>query len=112
MRIKSVLLTATLALASMTVAGAKSAKSYDVVISSTAKIANQQLKAGEYKMKLDGANAVFTDLDNGHTYTVPAKVQSGAKKFDVTAVGSQKTGDTEQIDSIELGGTTTTVAFD
>lgn len=112
MTIKSVLLTATLALASMTVAGAKGAKSYDVVIPASSTIANHQLKAGDYKMKLDGGNAVFTEVETGKKFTVPAKVENGAKKFNVTAVGSEKKGDTDQIESIELGGTTTTVAFE
>ena len=107
MKIKSLLLASALAIAGMSVAAAKSAKSYEIVLASPSKVANVQLPAGTYKMKVEGASAVFTNEDNGKSVTAPAKVETGNKKFDLTSVESNS----DQIHSIELGGTTTTVEF-
>ena len=57
-----------LALTSLLVA---SAKTYDITISSPTKVGSVQLKAGQYKLKVDGSNAVFTDQNNDKSYTTP-----------------------------------------
>jgi|SRR5579872_217078 len=108
MTIKSLLLTGALAVASLTVA---SAKSYDIVLSSPTKVANVQLKAGEYKVKMDGNNAIFTDVESGKSVTAPAKIETGDRKFSETAVSTEKKADMEQIQSIELGGSNTKIEF-
>ena len=108
MTIKSLLLTGALAVASLSVA---SAKSYDIVLSSPTKVANVQLKAGEYKLKLDGTNAVFTDVESGKSFTAPAKVQTANQKFQETAVSTEKKADVDQMQSIELGGSNTKIQF-
>ncbi|HMD70832.1 MAG TPA: hypothetical protein VKF41_05780 [Bryobacteraceae bacterium] len=108
MTIKSLLLSGTLAIASLSIA---SAKRYDIRLTSPTKVANIALKAGEYTLKLEGANAIFTDVESGKTYTAPAKIEKAAKKFDVTAVETDKKADVEHIQSIDLGGTTTKIEF-
>jgi hypothetical protein len=108
MTIKSLILTGALAVASLSVA---SAKSYDIVLANNTKVANVQLKAGEYKVKVEGSNAIFTAVESGKTFTAPAKVETAPKKFDLTAVDTSKDGDTDQISAIELGGTTTKLEF-
>ena len=108
MTIKSLLITGALAVASLSIA---SAKSYDIVLSAPEQVANVQLKAGEYSLKLEGNNAVFTDANNGKRFTAPAKVTAGDQKFDQTAVDSNKKADVDHIQSIELGGTKTKLEF-
>ena len=55
-------------------------KSYNVIFASPATVSGVQLKAGEYKVKVDGTNAVFTDR-NYKTVTAPVKVEISDKKF-------------------------------
>ena len=108
MNIKSLLLTGALAVATLSIA---SAKSYDIVIGNPTKVANVALKPGAYTLKLNGSNAIFTDVDNGKHYSAPFKSENAAKKFDVTAVDTQKKADNDRIQSIELGGTNTILEF-
>ena len=108
MTIKSLLITGALAVASLTVA---SAKSYDIVLSSNTKVANVQLKAGEYKVKVEGNSAVFTDVDSGKKVTAPATLKTADKKFSETAVSTEKKANVDQMQSIELGGSNTKIEF-
>jgi hypothetical protein len=85
-------------------------KSYDVIFSSPATVGGVKLAAGEYKVKVDGANAVFTD-SRAKSVTTPVKVETGTKKFSFTAVDATKEGDTDKVNAIELGGSTTKLEF-
>jgi hypothetical protein len=88
-----------------------SAKTYTVSLTHPSKAGSTQLTAGEYKLKVDGANAVFTDLRTSKSVTVPVKIETGEKKFPFTAVDSTQDGATERINSIQLGGSTTKIDF-
>ena len=105
---KTFVLGIVLTLSSIMFAGTKS---YQVVFSSVTKVGTVKLAPGEYTVKVDGANAVFTNNQNSKSVTTPVKVETGKKKFDYTAVDSTKDGDTEKVNSIELGGSTTVLAF-
>ena len=102
MTTKSLLLIGTLALASIA-----SAKSYDIILSSPAKAGNLQLGAGEYSLKVKGNTAVFTNVETGKSFTAAVKVQEGSKKFENTAVDTTTANGTDEIKSIELGGSNT-----
>jgi hypothetical protein len=102
MTTKSLLFIGTLALASIA-----SAKSYDIVLSSPAKAGSTQLSAGEYSLKVQGTNAIFTNVETGKSFTTAVKVQAGSKKFDNTAVDTENTKSGDQIKTIELGGSNT-----
>ena len=108
MTMKSILFTATLALATLTMA---SAKSYEISLQNNVQAGNVQLKAGQYSLKVEGSNAIFTDVQSAKSFTAPVKVDTGSKKFNVTMVDTDKTGATESIKSIELGGSKTTLEF-
>jgi hypothetical protein len=109
MNFKSLILTGVLAVASLSIA---SAKSYDIVLSGPTKVANVQLKAGEYTLKLDGNNAIFTDVESGKQFTAAAKIDAPATaKYHETAVDTDKKSDMDHISAIELGGTTTRIEF-
>jgi len=102
MNAKSLLLIGTLALA-----GIASAKSYDIVLSSPTKAGNVQLAAGEYSLKVKGNSAIFTNVETGKSFTAPVKVEDAGKKYDTTAVDSNKQNGTDEITAIELGGSST-----
>ena len=97
-----------LALASLSVV---SAKTYEIILSGPSKAGSIQLKPGQYKLKIEGSNAVFTDESNSKSYTTPVKVQTGEKKFDGTKVQSTKDGNVDKIEEIDLGGSKTKLGF-
>ena len=61
MTAKSFLIVGALSLASL---GIASAKSYDIVLSDPTMAGTTQLQPGEYKLKVEGTQAVFTDVQN------------------------------------------------
>jgi hypothetical protein len=103
-----ILLVGALTLASLSLA---SAKTYDIILTQASKAGNVQLAAGEYHLKIQGSNAVFTNLDNNKSFTVPVKVENAEKKFDQTAVDTNDANGSTTVQSIELGGSTTKLGF-
>jgi hypothetical protein len=86
-------------------------KSYDVIFSAPATVGGVQLAAGEYKVKVDGANAVFTDAHSFKSVSTAVKVETSTKKFQYTAVDATKDGSVDKVNAIELGGSTTKLEF-
>jgi hypothetical protein len=105
---KSFVLAGVLAISTLTIA---SAKTYELTLSSPAKAGNVQLKAGQYRLKVDGANATFIGVENGKSTTAPIKVVTTDKKFETTTVDASKEGNMEVIKDIELGGSKTKIEF-
>ena len=105
---KKLFLAGVLSLACLTIV---SAKSYEIVLSSSTKVGAVQLKAGQYLLKVQGSNAVFTNVETAKSYTTPVKVENGDTKFDETKIQSAKQGDTDQIQEIDLGGSKTKLGF-
>lgn len=87
------------------------AKSYEITLSAPTKAGSVELNAGQYRVKVDGANAVFTSSKNSKTFTTPVKVQTGEKKFEGTRVDTVTENGARAIKEIQLGGTTTTLQF-
>jgi hypothetical protein len=110
---KSLLLVGLLSLSSFAFAGAKGAgsKSFDIVLDSPVKAGTLRLAAGEYKVKLTGTTAVFTDTKSNKSVSTEVKVKTADRKFAHTAVDSSKQSDGQRIDAIELGGSTTEIDF-
>jgi hypothetical protein len=108
MTIKSFLIVGALSLASF---GIASAKSYDIVLTQPAMAGATQLQPGEYKLKIENNQAVFTDVQNAKSFSAPVKVENRSQKFSNTQVQSTKQGDMDHINSIDLGGSTTELNF-
>jgi hypothetical protein len=108
MTVKSVLLAGVLAITSLSLA---SAKTYEISLAGPSKAGSVTLKPGQYRLKVDGANAIFTEVETSKQFTVPAKVQTSDKKFDDTRVDAEKNSGTDVIKDIELGGTKTKLEF-
>jgi hypothetical protein len=101
---KSLLIVGALTLASL---GIASAKSYDITLSAPAMAGATELKPGEYKLKVEGSQAVFTDTENAKSFSVPVKVENSDKKFSYTSVESTNQDGMDQIKAIDLGGSNT-----
>ena len=87
-------------------AGLASAKSYDIDLVANAKAGTVELKPGEYKMKVEGSQAIFTDT-HGKSYTVPVKVENSDKKFSGTRIETANQNGIDIIQAIDLGGSDT-----
>jgi hypothetical protein len=85
-------------------------KAYDVIFSAPTTVGTVKLAPGQYTLKVNGENASFTNAEN-KTVSAPVKVENGAKKFQYTAVDTTKSNDGEKVNSIQLGGSTTTLEF-
>ena len=88
-----------------------SAKTYEITLTAVTKAGSVQLKPGQYTLKIQGNNAIFTDGNSGKSFTTPVKVEATDKKFDDTKVQSTKEGETEKIEEIDLGGSKTKLGF-
>jgi len=75
------------------------------------KVGNAQLKPGDYKVKVEGSNAVFTELESSKSVTTPVKVEDGNEKFDETRVQITRTSGAAVLEEIDLGGSKTKLEF-
>jgi len=91
--------------------GIASAKSYDIRLDSPSMVGNQQLKPGDYKLKIEGTQAVFTDVQTAKSWTAPVKVENATQKFGDTVVESTQQGDMAHINAIDLAGSNTKLEF-
>jgi len=104
MNAKSLLIVGAFTFASL---GIASAKSYDITLNAPAMAGATQLKPGEYKLKVEGSQAVFTDTENAKSFSVPVKVENSDKKFNYTSVESTNQNGMDQINAIDLAGSNT-----
>ena len=109
MRVKQSMLAAVLCLSSV---GLVQAKSHHITLSEPTMAGSTLLPAGNYKVTLEGTNAVLLNVDKDKTYTAPVKVESEAKKFDQTAVLTSSASGESRIQAIELGGSNEKLQFD
>lgn len=107
MTAKSLLIVGALGLSSLAFAGTKS---YDIILSSPTMAGNATLQPGEYKVKVEGNQAVFSM--NSKTWSVPVKIQNGSQKFAQTTVESSNQGEMDKIHAIDLGGSTTKIELE
>lgn len=108
MTTKSLLIVGALGLAGLSIA---SAKSYDIILNDATMAGSTQLQPGEYKLKVEGSQAVFTDVQSSKSWTAPVKVQTADRKFGQTVVETSHQGDMAHIDAIDLAGSNTKLAF-
>jgi hypothetical protein len=108
MTAKSLLIVGALTLSSI---GVASAKSFDLVLSAPTLAGNTELKPGDYKLKVEGSQAIFTEAQSSKSFTVPVKIETANRKFDQTVVESTNQNGMDNIQSIDLGGSTTKLEF-
>ena len=77
---KQLFAVAVFALSTLT-AGSVSSKTYDINLTKPAKVGNTQLKAGHYKLVVEGSQATITEAGKAkNTVTVPVKMQEADKE--------------------------------
>ena len=84
-----------------------STKQYTVTFVTPVQVGAVKLAAGEYKVKVEGSQAVFTDAQSKSSVTVPVKIENSDKKFNNTAVETNNQNGATNIQAIELGGSNT-----
>ncbi len=104
--IKSVLLTA------LAIAGAAfaSASSYNVQILEDLTVHGAPLKAGDYRVEVDGDKAVFHH--GRKTTEAPAKMETNAAKFQKTSIRYSNAGGELRLQEIDLGGSNVRIVFE
>lgn len=92
-------------LATLALGVAGAASSYSVKFREPVSIGATELKAGDYKVEMQGDKAVFK---SGKTVVeVPATLEKSDKKYNFTSITSEGSKLTE----IDLGGTNTKIVF-
>jgi hypothetical protein len=97
MSVRSLIIVGTLALSSVAFA-----KSYDITVTATVKAGEVELKPGQYKIKIENGQAVFTD-SHDKSVSVPAKIENAEKKFNSTRLETASHDEIATIQAIDLG---------
>lgn len=87
-------------------------QSYKVTLGSPAKVKDADLRAGQYKITIDGPKVTFTEVNSGKMFELAAKVESVDKKFDTTEIHTRKGEGGAQISEIRIGGSKTRIVFE
>ena len=88
---------------------ASAASSYNITLSAPATVAGKQLKAGEYKVQVEGDKA--TIKSGSQSVETNVKVETGTEKFPQTTIRYDTAGGQYKVEQIRLGGTKTTLVF-
>ncbi len=101
---KMLLLFVTVALAA-----ASAASSYHFSLFQPSFVGGKQLKAGDYKIELNGDKA--TIKSGKETFESTVKVENGSEKFNETSVRYTTADGKTSVQEIRLGGTKTKLVF-
>jgi hypothetical protein len=80
---------------------ASAGSAYKVELAQTTQVGGTELKAGEYKVEVQGDKAIFKS-GKDVVAQAPAKVENGKQKYSATAVSTNAS----KLESIAVGGTT------
>src|SRR5690348_11661852 len=104
---KSLLFAGALALSTICMA---SPKSYEILLPKQTQAGVMQLAPGQYRVTVEGPNAVFTSMKTNHSFVAPVRVEA-TQKHEVTAVEITTEGGATHLTSIDLGGSDETLEF-
>jgi len=108
MTTKTAFLAGVLAIFTLSIAAAKT---YDITLSSAVKAGSVQLKAGAYKIAIDGSKVTFTNAKTRESVTTDGKVENAPKSYDYTRVDTSTEGTTTVVKEIEVGGSKIKIDF-
>lgn len=95
--------------ATLALAVASAASTYHISLFQPSTIGGKVLKAGDYKIELNGDKALIKSGKT--TVEAPVKVENGTQKYDTTSVRYTTASGKSEVDEIRLGGTTTKLVF-
>jgi hypothetical protein len=107
-RIKTLVLAGVLAVFTVSMAAAKS---LEITLSSPTKVGSVELKAGDYRLSLDGTKAKFTNVETLKTVTTDVKLEDGDTKFASTRLVIVDEGAGSVMKQIRIGGSKTKAIF-
>jgi predicted glycosyltransferase involved in capsule biosynthesis len=108
MKTTSVLLAGVLAIFTLSYA---SAKTYDISLASAVKAGSAQLKAGAYKLTVDGNKVTFVDVKSKQSFTTDGKIENAPKSYDFTRLDTATEGGATVVKDIEVGGSKIKIDF-
>jgi hypothetical protein len=88
---------------------ASAAATYHMTISDPAWVGQKQLKPGEYKVQLQGTQAVIKG--DGDTVQVPVQTKTAQEKYPQTAILSHQVNGKRQLEEVQFGGSKTSILF-
>lgn len=86
-----------------------SAASYNVTLFQPSVVGGKELKAGDYKVTIDGDKAIISM--GKQKVEAPAKIETADSKFSSTSVRYTSEGGKMKIQEIRLGGTNQKLIF-
>ena len=86
-------------------------KSYSFTLGSAIKVGSTTLKAGDYKVKVEGSDAVITRVASNETVKIPAKIETGTDKFDKNALIQNTEAGESRLTALGLKGTRDVIKF-
>ena len=105
---KNIVFAAALGLASMTFA---SAKSYNVALNVATNVGQAQLAAGTYTMNVNGAVAVFTNVETGDRKIVLVRATDSNRDYTRTAIELVDQNGSQRMEAIELEDSNSKLEF-
>ncbi|HUA85715.1 MAG TPA: hypothetical protein VMB85_17765 [Bryobacteraceae bacterium] len=85
------------------------AKSFHVTFDNNAWIGTSEVKAGNYKIQIEGDKAI---LKSGTTVIeIPAKLESATHKFPTNGVVMNTIHNKQEVEEIQIGGTNERIVF-
>jgi hypothetical protein len=100
---KKLLCTSALVCFSLAAGSLPGSKQFTVSFSQAVQVGTVKLAPGDYKVKVVGDNAIFTDSKKKE-FTAPVKIEKIAKKAPTTAVETKEINGVQKVDIIDVGG--------
>lgn len=95
----------TLGIVTLALGVASAASSYSINLASETWAGDTKLKAGEYKIQVEGNQAIFKH--GKESITVPVTVEKAPNTYRYTSLEASNS----KLDAIDLGGTNTKIVF-
>jgi hypothetical protein len=105
---KTILLAGVLAILTLSFAAAKT---YGITLASPVKAGSLQLKAGDYKLTVDGNKITFLNVKSKQAFTTDGKIENSPKTYDFTRLDTATEGSDTVVKDIEVGGSKIKIDF-
>lgn len=92
--------------------GAIADQSCKFTVNNPARIGDQELRPGEYKLVVDASKVVLTEVKTGKSIEINAKIETADTKASSTEVHSRQVDGGSQISEIRMGGSKTKIIFE